>query len=442
MPYMDIGFILVLILVNGIFAMSEMSIVASRKARLQKLVADGRFGAKTALKLHDDPSRFLSTVQIGITAVGILNGALGEEALRRPLYQQLSQIPHVAPHAKGIALVLTVSLITYFSVVVGELVPKRLALRHPESIALAFARPMRGLAYIAAPLVWLLSSSSNLLLRIMRAHRPPQASVTDEEIKLLMEIGSEAGVFHAAEGNLVANVLKLDEQRVAAIMTPRNEIFAVDLAEEASEVNDKITRSSFSRIVVCRDGLENVIGVLHRGDLLKSVLSGGGFDIEKELRTPLYVQDSMTLIRLMGYFRESRADFALIVNEYGDLQGLATLSDVLGAIIGGFPAIVPELDSDVMQREDGSWLVDGSLPITRLKTVIGMEEDFPGESANAYNTVAGLILYHLERVPHPADKFEYGSWRFEVVDIDGTRIDKVLITPKLNLVAADKATGI
>lgn len=429
---MDIRLILILILIviNGIFAMSEIAVVSSRKARLQKLAAERRLGADAALKLHDEPARFLSTVQVGITSVGILSGALGEEALTEPLYQQLSQFRDLAPYAETIALVLTVVLITYFSVVVGELVPKSLALLFPETIAVVIARPMRGLAVIASPVVWLLSSSSNLLLRLMGAHRPKQASVTDEEIKLLMEIGSETGVFHASESKLVANVMRLDDQRVGSIMTPLKEIFAIDLAEEDSGVRDKIANSSYSRVVICRNGMENVLGILHRGDLVKMVLSGSEINIETALRPPLYVPDSMTLTHLLEYFREVGADFALIVNEYGDLQGLVTLGDLLAAIVGDLPAAESELDPGIVRRDDGSWLVDGGLSMTRLKSVAGMNGLFPGESAKAYNTVGGFILFYLERVPRVADSFEYGGWHFEVVDIDGTRIDKVLISSK------------
>lgn len=427
---MDIMLIVILIVINGIFAMSEMAVVSSRKARLQKLLAERRSGAKTALKLHDEPSRFLSTVQVGITSVGILSGALGEEALTQPFYRQLVQFPALAPYAELIALVATVVLITYFSVVVGELVPKRLALLRPESIALAVARPMQFLSVLAAPLVWLLSSSSNLLLRLAGAHRPQPATVTDEEIKLLMEIGSEAGVFHAGERKLVANVLKLDEQRVGAIMTPRMEIFAVDLADTNEEVRAGIADCPYTRLVVCENGLDNVLGVLHRGDLLQTMMHGAPFSIEAALRPPLYVQDSMTVPQLLACFQEMRADFALIVDEYGDLEGLVTLSDVLAAIVGGLPAATPDMDTDIVQRDDGSWLVDGSLSMTQIKSVIGMSGRFSGEEINAYNTIGGFILFHLEKVPAVADHFEYGDWRFEVVDIDGTRIDKVLISHK------------
>lgn len=423
----DIALIAVLILVNGIFAMAEMSLVSSGKARLQKLAGEKRAGAELALKLHDDPSRFLSTVQVGITSVAILNGALGEETLTAPLIAQFRQLPLLQPYADSLALVTTVISITYCSVVIGELVPKRLALLNPEGIALFVARPMNTLAQISSPLIWLLSSSSSLLLRLMRAHHAPQVTVTNEEIKILMDMGSEAGVFHASEGNLVSNVLKLDEQRVGAIMTPRKDIFVIDLANESHEIKHLIADCPYSRAVVCHDSLDNVLGILHRSDLLKTLVHGGTLDVTTTLRTPLYVPDSLTLPHLLEIFRETRGDFALIVDEYGDLEGLVTLSDVLKAIVGDMPRLESKFDPDVVQRDDGSWLVDGGLSINRLKSVTGMSQEFPADANSAFNTVAGFILYMLEKMPRVADHFEYAGWYFEVVDIDGTRIDKVLV---------------
>ena len=425
---MDIGLILILIVINGIFAMSEMALVSSRKTRLQKLSAERKSAANTALKLHAEPSRFLSTVQVGITSVGILSGALGEDALTTPLHEQLMQIPYLAPYADGLALSLTVVLITYFSVVVGELVPKRLALLRPEGIALFVARPMNALAVIASPLVWILSASSNVLLKIMRTNRTPQATVTNEEIKLLMELGSEAGVFHASEGHLVANVLKLDEQRVGAVMTPRQDMFVIDLEDEPAEVMAQIAESDYSRVIICRGSLEHIVGILHRSDLLKVVMSGAEVNIAKTVRPALYVPDSMSLTHLLEFFRESRADFALIVDEYGELEGLVTLSDVLKAIVGDLPSEDDEFDPDIVRREEGSWLVDGGLSIKRFKSVVGIPDDLPGEADNSYNTIGGFILFFLEKIPRVADHFEYADWHFEVVDIDGTRVDKVLVT--------------
>lgn len=423
---MDIALILILILINGLFAMSEMSLISSGKARLQKLADEHRAGAQTALKLHQEPSRFLSTVQVGITAVGILSGALGEEALTKPLNVQLKQVPLLSPYADSLALVITVIAITYFSVVVGELVPKRLALRRPEGIALVIAGPMNGLALVASPLVWLLSASSNLLLRLMGAHKSLQAPVTNEEIKILMDIGSEAGVFHAQEGQLVSNVLRLDEQRVGAIMTPRKDMFVIDLDYE-QEVKRMIAACPYSRAVICRGGLENVLGILYLSDLLKTLMDTGELVVENVLHPPLYIPDSSTVPHLLEFFKEKYGNLALIVNEYGEVEGLVTLSDVLKAIVGDLPSVETEFEPDVVQRADGSWLVDGGVSISRLKSLIGITSHFPGETAVAFNTVGGFILFYLEKIPHVADNFVYDGWYFEVVDIDGTRIDKVLV---------------
>lgn len=427
---MDIAIIFILILINGIFAMSEMSVVSSAKARLQKLAEEHRAGARTALKLHQEPSRFLSTIQIGITSIGILSGALGELVITKPLSIHLRQFPYLTPYADSLALGITVIAITYVSVVVGELVPKRLALLHPEGIARRIAKPMNGLALIASPLVWLLSASSTVLLRLMGAHKPPQATVTNEEIKILMDMGSEAGVFHAKEGQWVSNVLKLDEQRVGAIMTPRKDIFFIDLNDGDEEVKRLIGECPYSKAVICRDGLENVLGILNLRDCLKILMENGELNLENILHHPLYVPDLLTLPHLFEFFKEKRSDFTLIVNEYGELEGLVTLSDVLKAIVGDLPSLETDLDPDIVQRGDGSWLVNGSLSINRLKSVIGMTGYLPGETAIGFNTVGGFILFYLERIPRVADNFVYNEWYFEVIDIDGTRIDKVLVAKK------------
>ncbi|WP_340124027.1 hemolysin family protein [Methylobacter svalbardensis] len=429
--YANIGLIFLLILINGVFSMSEMSVVSSTKARLQKLISERRLGAKAALALHEKPTHFLSTVQVGITAVGILSGAFGEEILRTPLYQELLQIPLLAPHAETLALMLTVTIITYFSVVLGELVPKRLALQNPEGIAATIAKPMQGLALLVSPLVWLLSASSHFLLRLLRLHRTLETTVTDEEIRIMMEMGSESGVFHANESQLVSNVMKMDEVRVRAIMVPRQEIYMIDSLEESDKQRSKIEQCPYNKIVVCRGGFENVLGILHCGDLLKTMLGNPEFNIEKALRPPFYIQETMTLTHLLSHFREARSDLALIVDEYGDIEGLVTVIDILTAIVGELPSVPPESSFEVTQRSDGSWLIDGDVSIAQLKSTIGMNGQFPGESSNAYHTLAGMILFNLERLPRLAEIYETDDWRFEIVDMDGTRIDKILVSQNL-----------
>lgn len=428
---MDIVLILLLILLNGVFAMSEIAVVSSRKSRLQNLADDGSLGAEAALRLHQEPASFLSTIQVGITLVGILNGAVGEAAIADPLAEWFAHIPLLEPYARGIALTITVVVLTYFSVVVGELVPKRLALLAPEGIAALMARPMMILARITHPLVVILSGSCSALLRLVGARRKEEPPVTDDEIKVLMEQGAEAGVFHESEQEIVSNVLRLDEQRISAIMTPRRDMFIIDLDEGEEVVWQRLVETSFSRLVVCRDGLEHVLGVLQTGDLLKKALPGHGVtlaDLEALLCPPLYVPESVTTTQLLESFRRARLQFALIVDEYGEVQGLVTLTDVLAAIVGELSVPEAPEDRDMLQREDGSWLVDGDVGIERLKSVLDIGDELPGEEEHSFNTVGGLIMHVLGRIPAPTDHFEAGGWRFEVLDMDRNRVDKVLLS--------------
>ena len=424
---MDVFLLLLLILLNGVLAMSEIAIVSSRKSRLQKLADDGSPGAETALALASEPSGFLSTIQVGITTVGILSGAIGENALATPLAAWLSEVPFLAPHARALSLIVVVVLLTYFSVVVGELVPKRLGLLAPEKIASLIAAPMNWMARMTRPLVWLLSSSSSVVLQLVGAKSREEPPVTNDEINVLMEQGAEAGVFHESEQAIVSNVLRLDEQRIAAIMTHRNDIYELDLDEPEEVIRACVAESPFTRIVVCRDGLEHVVGILRTADLLKSALAGEKFDVEKFLRPPLYVPEGVTTTHLLENFRNSRQQCALIVDEYGELQGLVTLTDVMTSIVGELPSSDITEEEEIIEREDGSLLIDGSLAIERLKQAAGIEDDLPGEDENAYNTLGGLVMYVLGRIPAATDHFTVAGCRFEVMDMDRNRVDKVLL---------------
>ena len=424
---MDILLLILLILLNGVLAMSEIAVVSSRKSRLQKLADDGSPGAKTALGLNEEPSGFLSTIQVGITTVGILSGAIGENALAEPLGRWLSEVAFFQPYARGLSLSVVVVGLTYFSVVIGELVPKRLGLLAPETVAAIVAKPMTFLARVARPLVWLLSSSSTVMLKVIGARKSAEAPVTDDEINVLMGQGAEAGVFHESEQAIVSNVLRLDEQRIGAIMTHRNDIYVLDLDAPEEEVRSCLAESPYTRIVVCRDGLEHIVGILRTADLLKAALAGEKLDIEHSLRPPLFVPEGMTTTHLLESFRKARQQCALIVDEYGELQGLVTLTDVLASIVGDVPSSDIEEEQDIVAREDGSWLIDGSVSIERLKSVLYIEEEFPGEDENAFNTLGGLIMYVLGRIPSVTDRFEAGGFCFEVVDMDKNRVDKVLL---------------
>jgi putative hemolysin len=428
---MDIALIFVLILVNGLFAMSEIAVVSSRKSRLQNLADDGSVGAQAALSLHQEPSSFFSTIQVGITSVGILSGAIGDKAVADPLAAWFAGIPLLEPYAKTVALTITVVGLTYFSVVVGELVPKRLAMLAPEGIASLIARPMIVLARVTHPLVVILSTSCTAILRLLGTRAKEEQPVSNDEINVLMEQGAEAGVFHESEQELVSNVLRLDEQRIAAIMTPRREMFVVDLEEEEETVRRRIVDTEFSRLVVCRDGLDNILGILQTGDLLKKALPGHcitAADVESVLHPPLYVPETVTTTQLLESFRRARLQFALIVDEYGDVQGLVTLTDVLAAIVGELSVPEAPEDRDMVQREDGSWLVDGDVGIERLKSVLDIDDDLPGEERQSFHTLGGFIMHMLGRIPAPTDHFETVGWRFEVMDMDGNRVDKVLVS--------------
>jgi putative hemolysin len=425
---MEIALLLFLILLNGVFAMSEIAVVSSRKVRLQRLSDDGSPGARSALALHTDPSTFLSTIQVGITSIGILSGAIGETALAAPLAGWLGQFDVLVPYAGPIALTLVVLGLTYVSVVVGELVPKRLGLLAPERIASLIARPMNMLSHFTRPLVWLLSASSSLLLRVLGARAKDEPPVTDDEINVLMGQGAQAGVFHESEQEIVSNVLRLDEQRIGSIMTHRTDIYVLDLDEPDDEIRRRIAESPYERIVVCRDGTDHIVGILRTSDLLKPVLAGEPLNIESVLWVPLYVPDSVSTTQLLESFRKARMQFALIVDEYGELEGLVTLTDVLTAIVGDLPSYDSPVEQEVVMREDGSWLVDGSTSIERLKSMLDIEPDFPGEHDNIFNTPGGFVLHMLGRIPAVADYFEWESWRFEVVDMDRNRVDKILVT--------------
>ena len=439
---MDIALLLFLILLNGVLAMSEIAVVSSRKARLQRLSDDGSPGAESALALHIEPATFLSTVQVGITTVGILSGAIGESALADPLTAWLAGFALIEPYARGVALTVVVVALTYFSVVIGELVPKRLGLLAPEKIASMIAPPMNMLARAGRPLIWLLSSSSSFLLRMMGAGSKEEPPVTDEEIKDLMEQGAEAGVFHESEQAIVSNVLRLDEQRIGAIMTHRNDIYVLDLDEPEAVIRNYIAETPYTRIVVCRGGLDHIVGILRTADLLKAALAGEAMKVEQFLRPPLYVPEGVTTTHLLENFRKAHQQCALIVDEYGELQGLVTLTDVLTSIVGELPSSdIPE-EQDIVAREDGSWLMDGSVTVERVKNMLEIDNDLPGEEENAFNTLGGFVMHVLGRIPAVADHFEMAGCRFEVVDMDKNRVDKMLVarivSPKNNLIGADQ----
>lgn len=424
----EILFIFLLVLANGLFAMSEMAIISSRKARLQQLANKGNFRASAALDLANTPNRFLSTVQIGITLVGILAGAFGGATLSEKLSVYLKSIPLLSPYHQGVSLAVVVLGITYLSLIIGELVPKRMALQHPEAIACMVAIPMGLLSTIASPIVHLLSHSTELLLKLIGIGPSKEPAVTEEEIKILLEQGTQAGTFEEAEQDIVERVFRLGDQQVAVLMTPRPDIIWLDLEDSLAENQRQIVESGCSRYPVCQGTLDEVVGIIHLKDVIANLFSGEPFDLTTDLKQPLFVPESTRALRVMELFKQSGNHLALVVDEYGVIQGLVTLNDVLEAIVGDIPSSDESNEPQAVQREDGSWLVDGLMAADDFREMFDLFESPDDEKGN-YQTLGGFVIMNLGRIPAVADHFSYQGTRIEVVDMDGNRIDKVLVIP-------------
>jgi putative hemolysin len=416
-----------LILFNGLLALSEIAIVSVRKARLQGLADDGDRRAKAALALADSPAQFLSTVQVGITLVGVLAGAFGGATLAASLAVWLAQYPMLAPYSEALAVAIVVVSITYFSIILGELVPKRVALSDPETLALWVALPMQRFTRLVSPLVRVLSLSSDGVLKLIRVGPANDPPVTEDEIKVLIDQGTRAGVFVEAEQDMIEGVLRLADRRVGSLMTARTDIAWLDLDDDPGETIRKLTGSVHERLPVARGDLDHVAGIVQAKDLLPAALAGGPLDLEAVMTAPLFVPESTTAHRVLELFKQRRVHIALVLDEYGGLLGLVTVNDVLEAIVGALPIPGEELLLRITPREDGSWLVDGRLPVDEFTEFFRLDE-LPGQVQGAYETMGGFMMTHLGRIPAAADHFVWNGLRFEVVDMDGFRVDKILIS--------------
>ncbi|NLZ16613.1 MAG: HlyC/CorC family transporter [Desulfobulbaceae bacterium] len=425
---MEFTLLIALVLLNGVFAMSEIALIAARKSRLQRLAEDGDHAAVIAIRLGEEPTQFLSTIQIGITAIGILNGIVGEAALAGPL-ATLLQGWGIAPKISAItATTLVVVTITYFSIVVGELVPKRIAQFNAEGIARLMARPIAFLAQLSRPFVAMLTISTDGLLRLLGKKELSSANLTEEDIHAILVEGSQAGVIEKQEHDMVRNVFRLDDRQIASLMTPRSEIVYLDLDKPLEEELEVLVASDHSRFPVCRGGLHTVLGVISTKRLLKLRLSGSPpTGLTDNLHAAVYVPESLTGMKLLEQFRESGIQMVFVVDEYGEILGLITLQDLLAAIAGEFKPRDPE-DVWAVQRADGSWLLDGLIPIPELKDRLNLKT-VPEEEKGRYHTLSGMIMWLVGRVPNTGDTTEWERWRLEVVDLDGNRIDKVLASP-------------
>jgi len=432
----EILVILFLVLVNGLLSMSEIAILASRKTRLQQRESGGDEQAGVALRLANEPGDFLSTVQIGITLVGILAGAFGGATVAKELAGALADIPWVGRYAGWIAVALVVVVISYLSLVLGELVPKRLALNNPDQIASLVAKPMVWLAKIVKPLVRLLSLSTEFFLRLLRVMPSNEPPVTEEEIRVMLQQGTQAGVFAEMEQDMVQAVFRLADRRVGTLMTPRTEIVWLDLDNELEHNRRKIIESMHTLLPVAIGDLDKVVGVVQARDLLARCLSGETLDIQACLVNPLFVPENMPALKVLEKFRESGVHAALVIDEFGGLQGMITVVDLLESIVGDIPMRGEITEPEVVQREDGSWLLDGRLAVDEFKELFQISE-LPGEERSAFVTLGGFIMTFLGRIPSAGMGFEWAGYHFEVVDMDGFRVDKVLLVPQTTAAGID-----
>ncbi|MBZ2209767.1 hemolysin family protein [Massilia soli] len=421
---MEIALLFGLILLNGAFAMAEIALVTARKGRLSKLAEAGDMGAKAAVQLGDDPTKFMSTVQIGITSIGVLNGIVGEATLAKPFAAWLQSLGMAIPVSEYVATGLVVVTITYFSIVLGELVPKRLAQISPEPLARIASRPMLLLALVAKPFVLMLSASTQLVLRLLRVKDSGRQVVTEEELHMMLEEGSDAGVIEQHEHKMVRNVFRLDDRQIASFMVPRSEVVYFDADQDLETNLQRFGSSPHSRFPVVRSGWDNILGVASARQMLAQSLRAGAPDLVADLSPPVFVPESLSGMELLEQFKANGAQLAFIVNEYGEVQGIVTLQDMMEAITGEFKTQHAE-DSWAVQREDGSWLLDGLIPIHDLKDCLNIST-VPEEERGRYHTLSGMLMLLLGDMPKTADSCVWGDWRFEIVDLDGLRIDKVL----------------
>lgn len=424
-PFFEILIILLLLVINGVFALSETALVSARRGRLQAMADQGDAGAQVALATANHPLDFLSAVQIGITLIGVLAGAFGGATFAEAIAVALQAIPFLAPYGEAIGFGVVVIVITYLSLVIGELVPKQIALTNPERIAALVAPAMQLLAKLTSPLVRLLTASTRLVLRLLRISTTSESTVTLAEVQTLVEQATQGGVFEAAEQEMVEGVFKLDAMHVGSLMTPRTNVVWLAVDDAPEEIYRTLAESQRSRFPVAAESLDRVLGFVQTKDFVQRGVDFSQLDLAALLKPALYFPESMSVLRALEQFKISRIHFAFVINEYGGVEGIITPNDILEAIVGDINGADEPHQSGVTVREDGSWLLDGTLSIERMKTVLQVDR-LPDETD--YETLGGFILHQLDALPTPGQHFEWESFRFEVVDMDSLRVDKVLVT--------------
>lgn len=426
---MEFFVILFLIILNGIFAMAEIAIVSARKSRLKQLANEGSRNAQTALELANNPSRFLPTVQVGITLVGVFAGAFGGVTLAERISSALRYVPIIGSYSDAVALACVVAGITYLSLILGELVPKRLALSSPEAIAAFVAKPMQAVSAVTSPAVTLLSSSTEWVLNVLGIKPAPESPVSEEEVRILLHEGTRAGVFEVAEKDIMERTLLLSDKKVSALMKSRKEINWLDIDSTIEVLKTRLKKKPQANYPVCRGSLDKVVGIVRSEDLLTDFLAGETMDLNKHLHKPLFIPENTDALNILEQFKKSGTHMALIVDEYGNTQGLLSLTDVLEAIVGDIPTIDEPEESDITRRDNGTFLVDGLVSIEKFKEYFRLKS-LAGEKTDLFNTVGGFVMSHIERIPVSGDTFVSDGFRFEVMDMDGNRVDKILVVPE------------
>lgn len=419
----EIAIILILILINGVLAMSEAALVASRKARLQQKESEGHKSATLAIKLLEDPNIFLSAVQIGITLIGVLAGAVGGATLSEKLALVLVNIPYIGEYSQSIALGVVVVVITILSLWLGELVPKRLGINSPEQIAIAMARPVLLISKIFSPFIKLMSSATNFVLKLIGVNPSDDPPITEEELQMLISQGTEAGVFEESEQDMVEGVFSLDDQRIYSLMTPRTEVVWLDVSDSVEDILEKIADSSYSRFPVRQDSLETILGIVKSRDLLVASLSGKEINLKELAKPAFFIPETTVASKALEVLKKNNTEMLLVVDEFGGFQGVLTINDILEEIVGDMEGEEPQ----ATQRQDGSWLLDGMLEVDEFKEIFNLST-LPHEGE--YETLSGFVMASLGHIPKTTDHFEWHNLRFEVIDMDGRRVDKVLVTSK------------
>lgn len=425
---MEIILILPLIALAGVFAMAEIALVSVRKPRLQQSANQGDTRAQVALDLANSPETFLATVQMGTTLIGIFAGAFGERTLAIRIESYLNSIPRLAPYGHAISLITVVGAITYVSLIIGELVPKQIALRRPERFASALAKPMRALSQVGAPIVIVLNKSASMVLRAFRIQPSKEPLVTEEEIKVIMEQGAEAGLIEKAEHETVRRLFRLSDRAVMALMKPRHDIVWLDADAPTEQTMKLVAASSHSRFPVARSSLDDIVGMVKEKDLLACCMSGRPLNLTDVAQPALFVPGAIPAFRLLEMFKKSRTHIALVVDEYGDIEGLVTINDFFEDLVGEVASADEPQERHAMQRPDGSWLIDGEMPVHDFKELLNLGK-LPGEERGSYLTLGGFIMVQIGHIPVVNDSFESEGVRFEVVGMEGKRVDKVLVQP-------------